>query len=327
MATERLKTIKPSGGDYTSLSAAEAGEDDLGDLVSRDEWMHFSCYAMEDTTAVTIVGWTTDATRFIQIDTPLSERHDGEWNTNKYRLSLTNAPVWIQENNIHFVGIQFQTTENRADYYPGCTIYNNYDYCNDLQVDKCIFKGVDGGINSNGLCPIYIVGGYFASTPIKIQNSIFIGCDGTWQDVGIRIHSPSQAGCLAYVYNCTFKDKKIGIATDSSANLTIRVKNCGFISCADDMDGTITDATTNSTSTPTLASGKSFHLASNDTTWLGQGTDLSADDGIINSQDIDGETRSGSWDIGADEYVAAAGGSPRGHVFMRPFVGPFRRAL
>ena len=49
-----------------------------------------------------------------------------------------------------------------------------------------------------------------------------------------------------------------------------------------------------------------FHLASGDTSAKDAGTDLSADGQLAFSDDIDGATRSGSWDIGADEAAAAA---------------------
>jgi len=48
-----------------------------------------------------------------------------------------------------------------------------------------------------------------------------------------------------------------------------------------------------------------FHLDPTDTTWEDQGTDLSADSGIINIFDIDGQTRTVPWSIGADQYISA----------------------
>lgn len=49
-----------------------------------------------------------------------------------------------------------------------------------------------------------------------------------------------------------------------------------------------------------------FHLDSSDTAAKDQGYDLSA----IFTTDIDGDTRSGTWDIGADEYVALSTWKP-----------------
>jgi len=95
-----------------------------------------------------------------------------------------------------------------------------------------------------------------------------------------------------------------------NSNGTFNAKNCGAAACTTGFAGTsaITQ-TTCSTTTPTFVdeSGDDFHLASGDTTWQDQGTDLSGDGNLAFSDDIDGETRSGSWDIGADEYAAAGG--------------------
>ncbi len=87
-ATEVISTIKEDGtGDYTSLSAWEAGEN--RDLVALDEIAVAQIdgtWTNPDTTAVTIDGWVTDATRYIKIYTTATARHDGKWNTGKYRL-------------------------------------------------------------------------------------------------------------------------------------------------------------------------------------------------------------------------------------------------
>jgi hypothetical protein len=50
-----------------------------------------------------------------------------------------------------------------------------------------------------------------------------------------------------------------------------------------------------------------LHLATGDAGAKDSGTDLSADANYPFAFDIDGTTRAGTWDIGADEYVAAGG--------------------
>ena len=90
MATVRTVTVKSSGGDYASLNAALSGES--GDLVYLDRELHINCYGFEDTApATTGTGYTTDATRFIQISIPTAERHDGTSaaisGRNNYRLN------------------------------------------------------------------------------------------------------------------------------------------------------------------------------------------------------------------------------------------------
>jgi hypothetical protein len=56
------------------------------------------------------------------------------------------------------------------------------------------------------------------------------------------------------------------------------------------------------TFTNVTAGSEDFHLISTDTDAIDNGADLSG----TFTTDIDGTTRSGTWDIGADEYVSSA---------------------
>lgn len=55
MNTTVTKTVGP-GKNYPSLAALTA---EAADLVSRGQVKVFECYAMSDTTAASITGWTT----------------------------------------------------------------------------------------------------------------------------------------------------------------------------------------------------------------------------------------------------------------------------
>jgi hypothetical protein len=59
-------TVKTSGGDYTSLNAALAGE--AIDLVANTRILTIECYAFTDTTAVTISGYTSDESYYVNMD-------------------------------------------------------------------------------------------------------------------------------------------------------------------------------------------------------------------------------------------------------------------
>src|SRR3990167_9466847 len=92
MATTITSTIKPTGGDYTSLSAWEAAKQ--GNLVTLDQIQQAECYNMSDTTAVIVDGWTTDATRYIEIYGVASDKtasNTGIWSTGRYRLEVASA--------------------------------------------------------------------------------------------------------------------------------------------------------------------------------------------------------------------------------------------
>ena len=77
---------------YKSLSIWEAARQT--DLVTGDIIEQCICESnggshTADTTAAVIDGWTTDATRYIDIKTSAAGRHDGKWNTGKYRIEET----------------------------------------------------------------------------------------------------------------------------------------------------------------------------------------------------------------------------------------------
>ena len=309
MATELKHTIKSSGGDFTSLSAAvDHLEASHSNLVTADVYALLEIQdSFEDTSAVTVHNITTDATRYVEIYTLAAARHAGEWDEAKYHLHTTNATcVYIGINHAHFVGIQFLAEHTTGGYGQSYCIHTSADYFGGFIADRCITRGItassaDGWIGFNLNSP------YQSSSPhARVQNCVLYCDTNGWSRTGINIAS-SYVGDI-HIYNSTFKTCETGVNQQGDTNYSIRVKNCGFISCTNDFGGTITEVQTNSETTPTLKAGTSFHLDSTDMTWKDQGTDLSADSGIINSLDVDGETRSGTWDIGADEYVS--GGTP-----------------
>jgi len=88
MATPVIKTVKESGGDYTTLAAWQAGE--VRDLVAADEIAIAKitgAWTAADSTKFTIAGWTTSATNCIRIYcADDGARHTGKWTSTAYRL-------------------------------------------------------------------------------------------------------------------------------------------------------------------------------------------------------------------------------------------------
>ena len=148
MATEVIKIVDPdngSGTNYTSLSAWEAGEQ--GDLTgARDEIAVAKCRCTGGTadSAVTIDGFTTSTTQYIQIWTDPSEsyRHDGKWKADAYRLQATgdDSVIVIGDNNVRLIGLQLK--ELNADYDRRCiTIIPTGTLDTGVIIDKCILTG------------------------------------------------------------------------------------------------------------------------------------------------------------------------------------------
>ncbi|MEY2631140.1 MAG: hypothetical protein RLZZ469_2038, partial [Bacteroidota bacterium] len=89
--TKTVKTALASG-DYTTLAAWES--DRNSDLVTNKLIEVAECYNFEDTTAVTIDGWTTDSGNYIEIKGADSDRtasNTGKWSTDRYRLVISTS--------------------------------------------------------------------------------------------------------------------------------------------------------------------------------------------------------------------------------------------
>jgi len=320
MATEVIKIVDPdngSGTNYTSLSAWEAGEQ--GDLTgARDEIAVAKCRCTggtADTSRVTIDGWTTDSTRYIQIWTDPAEsyRHNGTWQTgNKYRLSFTAA----------------------FDYYSALNILDNYVKVIGLQIEH---SGGEGGsaIEINAANPLishcvlrkegtrtYSSYGIEQKTNAASTSKYYNNIIYNFTTAGIR-HAAFYDSDLV-CYNNTIVDSVIGISKSDVETIVTYIKN-NLIKCTNAFDGTFTDSDTyndyNSISentadatigshgrynqTFTFVGATDFHLGASDGGAMNYGTDLSADGQCAFSDDIDGQTRSGTWDIGADECVVS----------------------
>jgi hypothetical protein len=314
MATERVRTVKSSGGDYPTLSAWEAGEQ--ADIVALDEIRTAECYSFEDTTSLIISGWTTDATRFIKVTTPTGERHDGKWNASKYRMSFSGVTgINFNEPYVYLEGIQFQMSESgstaRTILLIGSVGAGN------IYIDKCILRQNPA---SAGTGSIVGFANSDAATTVVIRNTLFYDFrQGTGRGVSVN---PG----LVFVLNCTAHNCDEAFRRASG---TITARNClandstdGFVGTFDaasnynasdvasDAPGANSRNGASGTASFVDEAGDDFHLASGDTNCKDLGEDLSgATHGF--TDDVDGNTRSGSWDIGFDE-IASAGGSATG---------------
>jgi len=326
MATTVTHTIRPSGGDYTSLSAWESGEQ--GDLTGvRDEIAVAECYAMEDTTAVTVDGWTTSSTQYIKITVPTAERHDGKWNTSRYRLvvSATDAYVLqVSEDFARLEGLQIQNTSTGN--FPGGV--NTIAGAGSVHyISHCISRATVGATTTQR-------GFNFRAGTTYVWNCLAYDWLGGTTSTGFR--SNHTTGNI-YCYNCTAHSCDQGFEHPDNGT-AMYVKNCLAAGCASAFPagwnwptGSDYNATDNAQATtgngglnnPPGANSRysqtfsfvdsandDWHLTSSDAGAKDFGTDLSADSNLAFSDDVDGQTRSGSWDIGFDEYVAALNSLP-----------------
>ncbi|MCR4283820.1 MAG: chitobiase/beta-hexosaminidase C-terminal domain-containing protein [Parcubacteria group bacterium] len=321
-ATESIKTIREDGtGDYTSLSAWEAGEQ--RDLTATDEIAVArieGTWTNPDTTAVTIDGWTTDATRYIRIYTAPEARHTGKWDTGRYMLQAGGNTLNIQEQYTRIDGLQVYQT-NSGNWNNGAINVNVAKPY--VQISNNIVKSaLANNVSLNGGGALILIQ-YFNNTSNinKIWNNILYDKPGTY-GIGINAYGYNE---ITYIYNNTITGSAVGIYVYTGIYEVVVAKNNLVYNNTDNYNGTFNVASTNNLSGHSQAdapgsnsknsttvffvdsTSKDFHLVSGDTGAKDSGTDLSGDANLAFSTDIDGETRSGTWDIGADE---TSGGTP-----------------
>lgn len=328
-ATQLKKVVAPSGGDYTSLEACmNAMETDAafggnGNLVTADKYFDVEIsgtWSSADTTAVTIHNYTTDATRYINIYTTGNARHSGVYSTSKYRLETSNNyGIAEGEPNTTIDGLQIGVSWNGTGQYLNGIQTPLYSDTTNLKIKNNIIKVISKNTNAiNTINGILISSGYNGT--VYIYNNIIYGFTAVSSGTlyGINIESAIYPACVVYIYNNTIYNNENGIHSVKAGgdDYTMRIQNniCNNNSANDyvitvgttytfdhniDEDGS-GDITATLIFTNTGAGTEDFHLVAGDTAAIDAGVDLGSPYNI----DIDGVTRSGTWDIGADEYVS-----------------------
>ena len=304
-ATQLKKTVCPSGCDYTSLESAMNGNEQ--NLVTADKYFDVEIsgtWSSADTTAVTIHNYTTDATRYINIYTTGSARHDGTaWKSGTYVRQVSGTSINVAANYVTL-----------KDFIINCDNSTNYGILETNARTSNLYQNLIIHNSTSATATINLN----VSSSIIIENLIMF-------DVKRGVYSASDNPNII-VYNSTI----LGSNTPTYGILRVKAINCyvgGFgtgdyysISAGSDYlvssDATGDDVAANSAInknsyssyfTNISAGSEDYHLKNDSNTlWGLSGTDLSA----TFTTDIDGQTRSVPWDIGADEYVSTASGNP-----------------
>jgi hypothetical protein len=302
---------------YSSLNAWEAARN--RDLVAADEIELVYCTGgsgLSDTAALAILGWTTDATRYIQIEGNPSDsggKHEGKYDTAKYIkggiASGNTVGITISENYVRIKNIQLNSTQSSGSgTRQGVDISSIDSGGSDIRIESIIYVQNDQG-RSNTCIRLND-----SDASVSVNNSVFFRLPTALvNSQGVSITLGTLIG-----YNNTF----IGTASGyGSAAGTSTLKNNIFQNCGTDIvtGGTIIcdynlttsasnpgGAGTNNQLSKTLtfkdAANYDYHLKSTDTSARDNGIGPSSDANVPTT-DIDGGTRSGTTcDIGADEY-------------------------
>jgi len=270
---DKTVTVRPSGGTYTSLAAAIAGEVAANaNLVTMEGILNISIegtWSSDDTTAVTVTGFTTNASYYVNIVTDSANRAGTSWSTSKYRLNATRALSILEISNRYtrISGLQITGTENGG---------NQVVYLNgaDITVIDCFIKDTISAalyIDNSGI----------------IINTIMIGVDfGFYNDGSV------------FLYNCTI------IGSASFNGVSNVVKNCYWngasgsgkimttCASADGSGSTGLQLIPYSTATFTnVTSGSEDLSLASGSSLIGVGTNLSADATYPFDWDITGGRR------------------------------------
>ena len=322
MATEVTRVIDPdmgSGYNYDSLVDWEA--DRQRDLVSADEIEVAKCRSTggsADTSGVDIDGWTTDSTRYCKVwcdpsDTGGDGRggsyaHEGVWPSSG-KIYRCSGRIYCNEY-VHIENIAIKHSMNAGPYAGALAVGAG----GVLTAKRCYLENTGTGAALTVYdapaaqylynCILVIAGGY---------NHVWCSVAYTYTVYGV------------YFYNCTAISKGQAFAAYIAvySKRSVTCYNCigvlasifsgGGVYLGYSSGGVYGDYTTASDSTypsgasnywtsaiPSFvdATNKDYHLASSDTVAKDKGYNYSS---AGYSDDIDGETRSGTWDIGADE--------------------------
>lgn len=315
---------------YASLNAWNIAEATNLDTANNIHVVHLSTGsgAAADATVVDLSAWTTSATDYLVIQQ--DDDHGGAWNTSAYRLDTTTAGdvLKIQADFVRVVGLQIRSTA--ASGVPVKIRIESQNASNDLRFEKVIVRGgATGGsweegfwINSANVIP-------------TIWNSIIYANDLDTNSKGIAFNSASDGN----IYSTTVHGNYTNVSGLSGTPLLKNVLSSDNTGGSDyagasgdydanstynlSSDGTAANFGTNNLINKTVvftsetAGSEDLHLDSTDTAALDAGLDTSGDAAPLDfTDDIDGDTRSGTWDIGADEFVAAGGAARRRMIIM-----------
>lgn len=318
-------TICSSGCDYTTLFNWEAGED--GTITAPAVGQITGSF--QDTTHVIIDGFTgNSAANYIKVHTSAAARHDGKWNTGKYRLEIADgdgAGIFVKDEYVRIDGLQIRKTGSASQAYKSGIAYASFatTTANELQISNCLIMGIlSGNATASGIW----INSIYAKAKIW-NNIIYDFINGANNCAGIRTYMASANSAWVDAYNNTVHNCYIGYWDDKGDNIfdihNNIAQDCtdGFrtdggweanpdynISDVSQADADSVNDTFDGYKTVTFVAEGSdnFHLSSSDTAAKDAGV---SDPGSgLFSDDIDSDTRSGTWDIGADEYIAAGGG-------------------
>lgn len=331
MANRYVNTASTAGGDGTTNATTGANRAwaDLAEAAnalgaSLSTPIDIYCEgSAADTSNVdqTVWDFTTTATNKLRIigeQSPLhpnfSTAKSGQYDTSLYHITCTNRNGLYNNipEHVEYHGIQVHVTVTNASSYVAFKTTNANQNDTDITcvMSHCIAKATETSGTVIGFHTRFPgTGGRGTS---KVRTCLSIDCDtGFANDFGL-------SGDVGEFYNCTAAGATYSYVEDA----TMKVVNClstaaasiGFVgtfaagsnyNAEDDGNGAPgANSRSNQTFTFVDAANDDFHLASTDAGAKGFG--LADPDSGAFSDDVDGQTRGATWDIGFDQYFPPA---------------------
>lgn len=329
---------------YTSLSGAVNGSENSGinaslrnfdnwtggrDLVANNEQWNITCYAdADDTSVVGFSGasWVTSATNYMKIYAPnltsqvgTSQRHQGVWSNSGYRLVTAvgvNVSLKHSVKYLYIEGLQISNSYTGgsaaaiSDSFSGETVSGVSARYYNHNITRFVGSGAPSSIigdsnnnTSNASLKTYIWNNIIYSTSnlgvgIEIRYVETVAYSNTIYNV--------DNGIVNYLSNTLLKNNLVQNSSSSAYSLV-----AGSWSSSSNYnlsDDTSTTGGANDVASATVSflntSSSNFLLSALDTQAKGVGANLSADSTLSFSTDVRGQTRSGTWDIGASNALS-----------------------
>jgi hypothetical protein len=307
MPTTVTRTVKASGGDYTSVASFEAAEN--GGLVAANEIRVADCFDLGsfESTGLVIAGGTTDATRYLVIQA--HDNHNGLWSTSSYGIGgvfgtcITNQQDWTR-----LLGLKVSVVASGG--FGGTGISASQV----TVIERNIIQGPGASFSSASSNTLAIVDNTTANGLYVGNNFIY----NFYSDLGGNAYGMFSTGfAQTKFYNNTLYKVWIGAAGNTGGGGTgILAKNNVAQACSVCYSGLFDGSSvTNISNDGTHPAGKTatvsfvsttvgsedLHLAAGDTQAVGYGTDVSADATYSLTVDIDNVVRAIPFDAGADQ--------------------------
>ena len=332
---DKTVTVKPSGGDYTTLQGAITGEVAANANLTAAGMNGIlnieigGTWSSADTTACTVNGFTTDATHYVNIYTSSSARHKGVWSSSYYQLLVSNATaLTIYDEYVRLDGLQVGKSSSSAN-GQGVVYYAGVAAGNALHISNCIFKQAgnnsyrEPGIYSDDADAVVYMWNtivYGSGTADNALNTTVYAYRGTWSIYSCTVIGGKYGVYYSGATTCTVKntyaggtlteDFYRGAGTLAKTNCASEDQSADDTSGADETQSNCVAAAValdTDTFVNVTAGSQNFHLAADGLSPLmGAGVSTTGDSAPLNfTTDIDGDTRDSSWDIGADAWVVA----------------------